>query len=381
MSYVVTTINKKWISIAIFIFVNFVFAVRYLSRVTDFYLPIALVVSSIYLITVLKHKHFLKFQTYLRKINLLLLSIFLIAALWLFTLFDVNDLDVDRWSVISSFWNEFFEGRYPYFAKSNVGNEPGPMPFYFLLALPAYLLGELGYFSILGVLLFVLLLNLEKLPLYLRTLAIVLVLGSVFHMWEVICRSNIFLNGTLVLFAIQQILKTSHFSNGRLLYLGLLTGLVLSTRNVFVITFIITFVYLLRSGQISFGRIVILGMYSSLFFSLTFVPFVITYLPEFWVMNPFIVQSSFLVPFHYTLFFIALSFAAGFLTKSSDDVFFYSGVVLFVSIVIYVMYHIFTWGFQKAFFNASADISYLILGLPFLLYYYLSTERKQLKAS
>jgi hypothetical protein len=61
-------------------------------------------------------------------------------------------------------WDNYFSGEYVYFAKSNFGNPPGPMPFYYVLALPFYAVGELGYFSLLGIVVFVLLLRFARVP-------------------------------------------------------------------------------------------------------------------------------------------------------------------------------------------------------------------------
>ena len=153
-----------------------------------------------------------KYYKYLGKFNLLLLLLFFVVFYFAFQKIPVETLKVDRWSVISSFWDNYFGNKYVYFAKSNMNNPPGPMPFYFILALPFYIIGELGYFSILGIVLFFGLLNYKKLNTNLQTTALLLVCSSIFYLHEVICRSNIFLNSTIVLFVFFEYLL-EHDSN------------------------------------------------------------------------------------------------------------------------------------------------------------------------
>jgi hypothetical protein len=92
-------------------------------------------------------------------------------------------------------------------------------------------------------------------------------------------------------------------------------------------------------------------------------------------MNPFLIQSSALVPFEYTLLFILIAFITGIYCKSIKDIYFFSGLVLFISIVIYFLYHINLVGFKNTFFGSDADISYFILCTPFSLFYVLSSKK------
>src|SRR5690606_4490533 len=105
----------------------------------------------------------------------LLSSFFIVSFIVCYNLL-VEKLIVDRWSVITSFCYAHFANIYPYFAKSNVGNPPGPMPFYFLLALPFYSIGELGFLSLIGVLLFFFLLKYFKIEFQRRILILLFLL-------------------------------------------------------------------------------------------------------------------------------------------------------------------------------------------------------------
>lgn len=361
--------NKLNISLFIFLFVNFIFSIKYLSRATNYYLVFSIFILALYF-CLWKYRSLLKKHFFCsNKINFFILLLFVIASIFIFNKINVNSLNVDRWSVITSFWNNFFNDEYVYFAKSNVGNPPGPMPFYFILALPFYLNGELGYFSIVGIIAFYLLVRKTKKELYIQTTSLLLISGSVFYLWEIVCRSNIFLNGTLVLCALVYFLNLKNLNLKRTLISGIIIGLVISTRNVFVIPFIIAFVFSLKTKNVTIQQVALLGIVSLSTFLMTFLPFVWNHFEDFKVMNPFIVQSTFLIPFEYTLLFIGLSFIAGFLCKKSCDVYYYSGLILFLSISIYFTYHIVKNGFDTTFFKSYADISYFILCIPFSLYY------------
>lgn len=360
---------KKNISLFLFLFVNFIYGIKYLSRVTDYYFLISITIIVFYLFIWKMRNSISKYYKYLGKFNLLLLLLFFVVFYFAFQKIPVETLKVDRWSVISSFWDNYFGNKYVYFAKSNMNNPPGPMPFYFILALPFYIIGELGYFSILGIVLFFGLLNYKKLNTNLQTTALLLVCSSIFYLHEVICRSNIFLNSTIVLFVLLIYFEMKELNLKKLLVSGILIGLSISTRNVLVIPFIIAFVYELKTKKINFTQISIIGFVAISTFTITFLPFVWNHFEDFRQMNPFIIQSTFLVPLQYTLLFIGLAFGFGLLSKAVSDIYFFSGLNLFISIFIYYLFHIENVGFYKTFFDSDADITYFVLCTPFFLYY------------
>jgi len=316
-----------------------------------------------------------------RFLNSGLIVAFVVVASVVFAKIPYQSLNVDRWSVITSFWDNYFSGQYVYFAKSNFGNPPGPMPFYYILALPFYALGELGYFSLLGIVVFVLLIRFARVSKAQRTVGILLVCSSSSYLWDVVCRSNVFLNGSLVLFSLLFLFRSIETKRTNTLVVnGIIIGLLLSTRNVFVIPYIVAFLYLLRSGQLCFAQVFKIGVVAVVSFALTFVPFVCNHMADFMVMNPFVIQSSFLMPLGWSLGCIALSVLGYFIVKNPSDVYFFSGIILFVTIVLHFVYQSLVYDFHEAFFNSRADISYFILCVPFLLYYALSQKPRSLQA-
>jgi hypothetical protein len=369
MGFASKYLSKKNGSLSIFLLVSFLFSVKYLGRATTYFLPISFAITIVYLLLWMKKDVLFRNKNVSKKLIWLSLFAFALFSFFIFKKIPVETLNVDRWSVITSFWDSYFKGGYVYLAKSNVGNYPGPMPFYFILALPFYFIGELGWFSLLGVLLFYFVIEKTVGNTALKSTAIVLVLMNIPYVWEVVCRSNIFLNAVLVLWVLIYFLKQEKFDSPKSILLGILIGLVLSTRNVLVIPFIIAFIYSLKNKKITIKETLLIGAVSLVTFCLTFLPFIWNHWAEFKIMNPFLIQSTFLIPFKFTLSFIVLSVIAGFYCKSKNDIYFYSAAILFSSILIYFIYWIIKIGFSETFVNSFADISYFILCLPFALYH------------
>lgn len=366
---------KSAISLSIFLFVNFAFAFKYSSRYSNYAMIIALAVVALQFIIWKKRNVFNRLQPFLPIADTILIIVFIAISIYVFERVPVESLNVDRWSVITSFWDNYFNNQYVYFAESNVGNMPGPMPFYFITALPFYFTGELGYYSLAGIIVFYVLLKYTALKQSYTTTAILITITSTSYLWEVVCRSNIFLNSAMIVFSMVYFSKNEKFESYTHLTLsGIIFGLLMSTRNVFAIPYIILFVYYLKAGQISFVKAVYTGLVALCLFIITFLPFVINHTADFMLMNPFIIQGSFLMPFKFTLIFIALALVFPLLCKNKYDVYFYSGLLLFLVILFYFGYHIFTSNFTEAFVNSHADISYFLLCMPFALYYMIKAD-------
>lgn len=362
-------LNKKNISLFIFLFVNFIFSAKYVSRITSYYLPLSFLITSIYFLVWQNRLVITKIIKPSTKLNYFIVILLIIASSIAFKLLPAEQLNVDRWSVITSFWDNYFNSKYVYFAKSNLNNPPGPMPFYFILALPFYFISELGYFSILGCILFFILLRYSKVALPIQTIVLLLLTSSVFFVWEVICRSNIFLNGVLVVMVIHQLFQIKTFTLKNYIFIGTLIGLSISTRNVFIIPFLIAFLFGLHKKIVTFKQTLVIVSLSTLIFALTFLPFVWNHSNDFKQMNPFLIQSSALMPFILTIPFLLFAAFSSILCKTIMDVYYYSGLTLLLTILGYFSYHIVIDGFNNTFFESAADISYFILCVPFSLFY------------
>lgn len=368
---------KVTISILILLFINFIFSYKYLSRYTEFgvFIATALLIFQFFVykfsnkITLpVKLKNIICYGMLIFIIGLVIISHFAIP---------IESLNVDRWSVISSFLTEFYNGNYPYYAKSHMGNYPGPMPIYFLIASPFNLLGELSVLSCLGYCIIVVLLlkkikqteNLNFLLVYLFT--------SIYLIWEITTRSNIFTLTVLVLLLLNEFANLKNNNTFKFYILAIFTGLLLSTRSVYILPYIVFFLSSLINNEITFKKLFIFVSIAFIIFVATFIPFIYFFYNDFFIMNPFIIQSSFLIPKLYTLIFILISILLTFLTKNKTDKLFYSGLSLFIAILIYSIYHLINYGYEVSFINSKIDISYFIFCIPFLIMYLINLDNNK----
>lgn len=365
---------KIYSSFLILLSINFLFGAKYFSRYTEWGMIIA---SGLVFIQVLFLYFFYTNKEFLKNKAVYIVGygavVFLIAvAILIHYKIPLESLNVDRYSVISSYLDNLFNDEYPYYAKSHMGNPPGPMPFYFIVAMPFYLIGELNLLSLSGYLVALVLILKRISADNNRLIYLVLILmSSPFLYWELSTRSNVFTFSLFVLVALMNSYKTleKETTKKRFWLSSLLFGISLSTRAAFITSYIIFFIFMIRRNINSRGIILKYVCGGAFFFTLTFVPLVLRYPNDFFFINPFIIQASFLVPTIYTVFFIIISIGMGFLVKKKSDMIFYQGLVLFIVVLIYFIYHIIISGIQAAYFDSIIDISYFIFCLPFLYFF------------
>lgn len=378
--------SKHNISLVACLFISTLFTVKYASRYTGPYagVAMALLIAAIQ-VFFWRNKYALWQNNGISRftpgqhlfIDTSLFVMLILASLVAFRFVPAETLNVDRWEVIQLFWNAYFDGHYAYDTKSGMGNTPGPMPFYFLLALPFYLSGELGFLSIAGLLTFYMVIRRVKTPPLLTTTMILLVIASPPVLWEVITRSNIFFNASLILLSMVYFFGVSdHNAIKNRLVTGVLCGLLLSTRNVFVMCYAIMFFYAVKQRLMTMPSMMVTATVALATFAASFLPFVAGHFSDFLQVNPFVVQSTVLIPLSWSLTIVAASLFLFLLCKDQLDVFFYSGMALFLTIILHVVYQSLRSNLHAAIFDSRADISYFLLGAPFLLYYALQTSRQ-----
>ena len=358
--------NKKnikiTVSLSILIAVNLLFINKYLSRITEFAWAGTLLMLIIYiLLRAGKDKITFSERGYYW-MNRLIILLFFIFAVISFKIVSPESLIVDRWSVISTFWEAVFNRVYPYSALSHLGNIPGPMPVYFILALPFYLVGEIGYMTIFGLLLFLLLVNKLKITSALKLWSTLFLTGSAFLWWETICRSTIFFNSVIVLACILWFHGREKHEGGKSFYFqAAVIGLALSTRSILAIPVIISFFAAFRRNEISMKNLIISVLIATLIFCLTFLPVILFFPDRFPENNPFLTQSTYLMPLGLSAGFIILSAGLSLPGKSATDDIFYSGLALFITIAGYFLFKLLENGITMAYYGSSADISYFYI--------------------
>ena len=358
-------ITLSWLALGPVIFINFLFVWKYGSRATEWAAAVAVLVAGAQVAWVVGASRIQISDKWARMIVIAAgLALLTVAGVVTWKI-PLESLNVDRWSVISSFWEAAGVGEYPYFATSHMGNPPGPMPVYFLLAWPFYLTGSLDLLSAAGY--WLLLAWLYRSPGRAKVL-VPIFMSCVFMYWEVAVRSNIVTYAVLVLVALEYFRGRGEKSwGGNLILLAIVIGLLLSTRSVFALAYVTYFLAALKLKEMPFGRLVAFGSVALVAFLLTFLPLVLLWPESFGEMNPFLVQSSFLLPVWFIPGFFGLAAVSVLLIKRSEDVPLAAGWVLFLCILLYAIYHVSNSGFEEAFFGSKVDLSYFLLSVPFLL--------------
>ncbi len=349
----------KAAAVLILLFINLLFLYKYGGRVTSLAAP-AVVVYALFWWAILKWAAKFTVQAWMLGV-----AIGWVALITVITHLYVPlaDLNVDRWSVISSFLEALYAGDYPYAALSHLGNPPGPMPVYYLLAAPFHALGVLEVLSALGY-------TVALIWLYRQgggaAAGMLLLLSSPFMYWEIATRSNLFTFSLLTLWGLTNFVRRPDYLR------AVVVGLLLSTRSVYALAYLIYYAALLREG-VPFRRVLGLTVVSALAFGLSFLPLIIGWPEGFVKMNPFIVQGSFLVPPVVIVAFFVLALLAAYRAQQKTAPWL-SGVVLFVAILIYGCVLVGSYGWQVAYVDSRIDISYFLFCVPFLGFYVLQRD-------
>ena len=356
---------KKNIAIGIWIIINSLFVFKYSYRLSP---CIAIVTTLIYngVLYCCLGFCYKRMTLFSDKVwYLFLLGVTAFSAL-IFQIIPVETIKVDRWEMIQIFWDAVHAGVYPYAVHSPAGNYPGPMPVYFLIAYPFYLLQEIGWLGVIAVWLTFLFIKKQHLEQKQQTFMFLFIMLSVTIYYEIVTRSTILLNSMVFIFYYVGLKNLHKYSTLKFYGYALLGGIIFSTRNVFAIPMVLWGVSVLLSQRIKFMKLLKWCIcFCSSFFA-TFIPFLISYSSQFWQYNPFITQGSALLPFSYILLFVMLAFLLPLLCKKEVDVFFLSVILFFAVVTTHVIYSICNVGIN-AFLFSGADISYYIFCIPFIL--------------
>ena len=344
--------------------INVIFITKYTSRITHYYylLSLAYVVTlavSLYLVSYIPEKYFTK------KTFFIFVILFVTFSITSFAVIPQESLRVDRYEMIRIFWDNFFAGINPYTPRSGGTNIPGPFPFYFYLALPFYAIGEIGYLSLLGFVLFALLLRRSNQDERNRILILLALILSPAYSWEIICRSTIFLNSTFVLAYMFIVASIYINKNKNIIISAILFGLILSTRSIVLIV-ILPYLLFIGLHKIGLKKISLWVIGSVVAFTATFLP-IIFFQGFFPTNNPFAVQNIFL-PIWVPIIILLLMIIFSIKIKHISSFVFCSMLSIVVLVVTYFLIQVKQFGFYIALFKDSADISYIIFSLPFVLF-------------
>ena len=351
-------------SMFIYILINVLFIIKYSSRITHYYYLLSLGYAVtlpvlFYLTSYIPEKLFTK------KIFFILAILFVAFSITSFAVIPQESLRVDRYEMIRLFWDNFFADINPYTPRSLETNIPGPFPFYFYLALPFYAIGEIGYFSLLGFIIFVLLLRKAIQDERNRILILLALILSPAYSWEIICRSTLFLNSTLVLAYIFVLTIIDIDKNKNIIISAILLGLILSTRSI-VLTVMCPYLVFIGIHKTGLKKISLWVIGIGMGFTATFLP-IIFFQGFFPSNNPFAIQNIFL-PLWLPIIVLLLMTVISIKIEHISDFIFYSMIFTVVLVFAYFLVQVMQFNFSIALFKDGADISYIVLSLPFVLF-------------
>lgn len=348
----------------IYFVVNFLFLTKYGLRQSFVPLSILVVVfAAVHLLIFLLRKNSLLTGKLNVKWVYLLTGIFTIVYIaFCHILKDPYHVNIDRWQTINFSLEFWTHGKYIYDTKNFMGNLSSYLPGQLLLALPFYLLGNVGYLQVGAFLLFSYTVLREFKINLIRFTAIMMLGISLSYIYEVVCKSDFISSfifcAAFILFWHSKF-KGDYFQKPVLL--GICLGILCLTRSVAVIPLIIFLLKPFLATDMS-RKIKTVAAFlgtAAVLLLTVFIPaksfdYIILYNPlnlqgqgNTWIM----------------LFFLASAVLLSFYVKKINDVFYFSTYIVFLAMVCYVLEKYLTlgFGFQHNLFSTT----YLAACLPF----------------
>jgi len=276
-----------------------------------------------------------------------------------------TNLNVDRWSAITSFNDRLLEGRYPYEARTHLGSRVSGLPAVFALGLPFQWAGDVGYLQVFFLVAFAAACWKQGRQRAGAIWAILFLVTSPASAWEVAARSDL---GTNAIVAVLFLFLCEHWRHEktmtRMVGVGVVGGLVASTRLVVVVPMLVYFIgYFGRSERQKAGVMVGAAMTT---FAATLAPFVIWDPHLFLAYNPLTWQAA-LTPLWVKVAAGVAAVAAGVWTEGLAAKCGASGLIVVGTVLAAFLMSASTVGAERALAFNLFDISYFDLALPFLI--------------
>lgn len=281
---------------------------------------------------------------------------------------DPQKLQVDRWSAIHNFIHNLFNGIYPYSAHTHLGGYGSPFPFWQVFHIPFYLLGNvaLGMFFVVILLGGFLVWYFEN---YIQPLFYLLLLTISPAFWyEVAVHSDLIYNFILCFIIIGFVYKRRYSIQNQSFGLGILCGLILSTRLSVIIPFSIFLLPNFLKAQLKNQFIFIAS--SMAVFVLTFLPLVFWDLNSllFFKYNPFVLQTRQgsiieVIIILSMIYYYSTNWKNNFTLCLS-----YIAITIVVFVLITFFHRMISENFANSLFSSSYDITYFSMALPFVIF-------------
>ncbi len=357
--------RKHYINLISFIasgLIGGLFVLKYAYRITEYNFLFTLLFLLLFYSFpfLLKRIDTEKYRIFRKKNVILIFSLLTIVFIVLLNYIPV-ETRVSRFLAIETWLNNLLNNHFPYDSPLN----PSGFPFLFFLALPFYLLGDAGYLTIVGFLLFwiAVIITSKTTKEYTTRLTMLILMPTIYY--EIIVRSELLANMMFIVFLllIAEKYLSKHKTGIVLFPIALLYGLFLSTRGIVGVIYIIAVLYFFRNDLMK-------GVYFSLIVINTFLLLIIPFFlwnSEIFINNgPFAIQMLYL-PTGYLIFFFILSIYTGWIVSDFQELLFSSAIIIFMIVTLSFILTINETGFYSAFYQDRFDISYYIFTIPFFI--------------
>ena len=185
------------------------------------------------------------------------------------------------------------------------------------------------------------------------------------YWYEVLVRSEIISNMILLIGVLWLAERTPSTSrNSALVFLGVLLGIVVSTRAVVVLPLIIySRLFLVRHGM---KRTMIVLLIAAIAFTGLLLPLYVWMPGDFMAYNPLLKQSSF-IPMWLLAVVVMIAIALAIRTQTLDAFYRYSGAVLFATVCVAFVLSCVRIGWYESIFDHGFDLAYFTIPIPFLV--------------
>ena len=364
--YHLSLVNIVWL---LYFIINFLFVDKYASRICEYsyILSITYLLSFTFLFWIFYKKVLPKIscpRTWL----IGSFSVFCCILVCFQYAIDPYLIKVDRWSAIHNFLAGLLNGEYPYGQQTHLGGYGSPFPVWQILHLPFYALQNVGLslFVVSGLFIWsISRIHNEKVALS----AWFMLICSPGYWYEALVRSDLMTNLMVSCIITEWLIKKEIHLNKHLFLIGIISGLLLSTRLAAIIPLCVVYGYsfLLLPWK---EKVLFLAVTLATF-SLTFLPFLLwegsTLL--WFEYNPFILQTrqgSILS----LLIFAILSTIIVYRQKYSlsKHLFICGGLLNLLVILAFIhsMWRNNTW---LELYSSTFDISYFLMALPFYIWF------------